>query len=185
MSDAFVWPVIGGGRAEPERPLAVVEAEASARGHAEGFERGLEEGRRAAEAEVAAMRERLQEGLQSLDAALQQLRQRELADLAAVAHALCRRVVGVELSTSPDTFEHVLNEGLARLDAGAEGAEVHLNPDDYARLQPGYHGAIPMHPDPQVSACGLSVRVASRAADFDPVALVDSLFEEVRLELAG
>lgn len=185
MSEAFVWPVIGNGRGAPERPPAEVEAEASARGHAEGFERGLEEGRQAAEMEIAALRERLQEGLQSLDAAVHELRQRELDDLAALAHALCRRVVGVELSTSPETFEHVLSEGLARLDAGAEGAEVHLNPDDYARLHPGYHGTIPMHPDPRVAACGLSVRVASRTADFDPIALVDALFEEVRRDLAG
>ncbi|MFW6094766.1 MAG: FliH/SctL family protein [Pseudomonadota bacterium] len=184
MSEAFVWPSLEE-RAAPAVCAEEVEREARERGHREGYERGLDEGRRELAAELSALRGRLEESLRALDELRRETRDRDAAGLADAAHALCRRVVGCELRTSPETFEHVLNEGLARLETGTESAEVHLNPQDHAWLQAAGLDAVPMHPDPEVPPCGISIRVAACAAEFDPMAVMDEVFAEVRGDLGA
>lgn len=185
MAEAYVWPELKPRNDEPQPAPESVREQAREEGHRQGFEEGLAEGRQAAEAEVVGMRQQLQQGLARLEAELERREAEQLQALAATAHALCRKVLGVEITTQPEIFEQVLNEGLSRLDAGAEGAEVHLNPDDLAAFLPDYHGALPLHADAQVPRCGMSIRARDRAVDFDPLTMIDELFDAVRHDVGG
>jgi flagellar biosynthesis/type III secretory pathway protein FliH len=185
VNQAFQWPELRTAAAEPAPPREALEAEARDAGHAAGYQQGLEEGRAAAAAELDVMRRQLQASVEALEQQSRRSRQEELETLAQLAHALCRKVVSSELRTTPELFESLLNEALARLDAGAEGAELYLNPDDHAWFQSVYHGAIPMHPAESVPPCGLDVRTARRAVVFDPLAVIDQVFEVSGGDVAG
>ncbi|MEQ8861304.1 MAG: FliH/SctL family protein [Pseudomonadales bacterium] len=183
MSEAFVWPQLkhhGAGAS-----LGDLRREAEAAGRAAGHEQGLAEGREAARAEVDEMRTRLGSALESLERQLDDYRIGQVDRLAAVAHALCARVVGHELRTSVDALESVLAEALGRLEADAGAAEVFVNPQDHAVLAGLHQGAMALHSDPSVPPCSVSVRLPTQASDFQPLTLLDELFEDIRNDLAG
>lgn len=185
MSEAFVWPELTARPSNPHQALEALREQAEAEGRSAGLEQGRAEGRRVVEAELPNLRRQLKAALDSLDATVQGYRSQQTDTLARVVHALCRQVLGAELRTSQQTLDHILGECMARLDGQAGEAEVHLHPDDHAALQAHYSGELTLIADPDVPACGLSVRLPGQAADFDPVALVDELFEDVRDDLRG
>lgn len=185
MSEAFVWPELASRPRNPQQALEALRAQAVAEGRSAGLEQGRAEGRRVVEAELPALRGQLESALKSLEASVQQYRSQQVDTLARVVHAVCRQLLGTELRTSEQALEHILGECMARLDGQAGEAEVHLHPDDHAALQAGYAGELTLIADPDVPACGLSVRLPGQAADFDPVALVDELFEDARDDLGG
>lgn len=183
MSEAFVWPDL---KARPESPVATeaVREQAEAEGREAGYARGLEEGRAAARAEVEALRQELSQALTGVEQQLAALAERRTEELAQLIHALCRKVLGWELTTSIEVLEEIVAEGMSRLEAEAGEADVYLHPDDHAVIVASYHGNLPLHADPQVPRCGVSVRLATQAADFHPADMIDELFEAVRRDLA-
>tara|TARA_Y100001933_G_scaffold229392_1_gene245680 strand:- start:2680 stop:3234 length:555 start_codon:yes stop_codon:yes gene_type:complete len=184
VGEAFVWPDLGARPSVGEAPEAV-RRQAEEAGHAEGYARGLEEGRAAARAEVETLRGELARALEEVDARLAALSDRRADQLAEMLRALCHKVIGWELTTSHELLEEIVAEGMSRLEAEAGEAEVYLNPEDHALIVAAYHGSLKLHPDPQVPRCGVSVRLPVQAADFHPGDLVDQLFEAARRDLAG
>lgn len=185
MSEAFIWPELTSRPSNPRQALEALREQAAAEGRRAGLEQGRAEGRQSVEAELPDLRRQLESALDALDGSIQRYRSQQTDTLARVVHALCRQVLGTELRTNQQALEHILNECMARLDGQAGEAEVHLHPDDHAALQPQYSGELTLIADPDVPACGLSVRLPGQAADFDPAALVDELFEDVRDDLDG
>lgn len=185
MAEAYVWPELKGRNTAPEVAPDDVRRLAREEGHAEGLAQGLQEGRQKAEAEVAAVRTQLAAAVERVDAYLEELRRRDLGTLAAVSLALCRNVLGWELRTTPEAFELMLRDGLAKLEVSAEDVDVYLHPDDHAWLQTLYHGSVAVHADPGVARGGLSVRCREQAADFDPHHLLDHVFADAHRDLVG
>lgn len=183
MSEAFVWPELN--RPSADTSPAEGRQQAEAAGHAAGFERGLADGRAAAEAELADLRDQLTAGLEGLERQLREFRDQRLDTLSELVHAVCRNVVGGELLTSSSLIEGVLAEAMARLDADSTEAEVFLNPEDHAVVVRAYQGALPLHADPDVARFVISVRLPTQTADFQPMALIDELFDDIRDDRAG
>jgi len=184
MSEAFVWPDL---KARPENPIApeTMREQAAAEGREQGYAQGLEAGRAAARAEAEALRQELRGAMEQMEQQLASLAERRTEELAGLVHALCRKVLGWELTTSVEVLEEIVAEGMSRLEAEGGEADVYLHPDDHAVIVAGYHGNLPLHADPQVPRCGVSVRLATQAADFDPGGMIDELFEAARRDLTG
>jgi len=182
MSEAFVWPDL---KARPETPIATetLREQAVAEGREQGYAQGLEEGRAAARAEVESLRQELHGAMDHLEQQLTALAERRTEELAGLVHALCRKVLGWELTTSVEVLEEIVAEGMSRLEAEGGEADVYLHPDDHAVIVASYHGNLLLHADPQVPRCGVSVRLATQAADFHPGDMIDELFEAVRRDL--
>jgi flagellar assembly protein FliH len=184
MGEAFVWPDLGGRSIADEAPESV-RRQAEEAGHAEGYARGLEEGRAAARAEVESLRGELTRSIEELESRLETLVDQRAEQLAELVRALCHKVLGWELTTSHELLEEIVAEGMSRLEAEAGEAEVYLNPEDHALIVAAYHGSLKLHPDPQVPRSGVSVRLPVQAADFHPGEIVDQLFETVGRDVAG
>lgn len=184
MGEAFVWPDLGARPSVAEAPEAV-RRQAEEAGHADGYARGLEEGRAAARAEVERLRGELTRALDDVEDRLRALSEQRADQLAELVRALCHKVLGWELTTSHELLEEIVAEGMSRLEAEAGEAEVYLNPEDHALIVAAYHGSLKLHPDPQVPPSGVSVRLPMQAADFHPGEVVDQLFETVRRDVAG
>jgi flagellar biosynthesis/type III secretory pathway protein FliH len=182
LSEAFIWPELRARPANVEQGLAALREQALAEGRSAGLEQGRAEGRRLVEAELPALRQQLQNAIAQLEESVESFRDRQSATLTAAVQAVCCRLLGVELRSNPQAVEHVLEECLARLDSQGGAAEVHLHPDDHAAIQSAYEGTLTLIADPEIPACGMSVRLPTQAADFDPVALIEELFEDARDE---
>ncbi len=178
MSEAFVWPQLSSRSADLNPAEARQRAEAA--GRADGFQQGLEEGRAAAAAELREIRERAAATLEDVEVQLREHREQQVDGLAGIVHALCCRVLGHELLSNVGVLEAVLAEAVSRLEAGAGEAEVFVNPEDHAAISGLYQGALPLHTDAGVPRYGISVRLPTQAVDFQPMTLVDELFEDVR-----
>lgn len=185
MSEAFVWPELRARPANAEQALAALREQAVAEGRSAGLEQGRAEGRRLVEAELPALRQQLQSAIAQVEESVAAFRDRQSATLAAAVHAVCCRLLGVELRSNRQAVEHVLEECLARLDSQGGEAEVHLHPDDHAAIQGAYEGTLTLIADPDVPVCGISLRLPTQAADFDPMALIDELFEDARDEFSS
>lgn len=182
MSEAFVWPNLEERARLGAEALAALRESAQQEGRAAGYAEGLEAGRAAAQAELDRMRVQLRDALNAVDGDVTRFAELQATQLAALLHGLCRRVLGYELTTSLEAFENILSQALARLDGDAGAAEAYLNPDDHAVIAPAYHGAVVLHADAQVPPASISLRLPTQAADFQPLALIDELFEDIRNE---
>lgn len=178
MSETFVWPQLKA-RSADISPAAAFE-KAQAEGRAEGYERGLAEGRAAAETELTELRQRLAASVEAADRQLLEFREQRLGSLATVVHAVCCRVLGHELRTNASLLETVLAQALSRLEADSGEAELFVHPDDHSAISSLYRGSLPVHADSSVPPCCLSLRLPTQAVDFQPATLVDELFEDVR-----
>lgn len=180
MSEAFIWPELRNRSRDPGQLLHTLREQAAEEGRRCGRAEGLEAGRAAARAEVEAMRAQLTAALTALDTQVTRFAEQQADVLADLLHGLCGKVLGYELRTNRDALQRILDEALARLDGAAGSAEVHLHPEDHAVVAPGYQGRIAMHADPGVAPGSVSVRLPTQAADFQPLLLIDELFDEVR-----
>lgn len=179
MSETFVWPDLAARARHGAEALTELRERAAVEGRAEGYAEGLDAGRAAARAELEEMRVRLRDGLNAVDAALTRFADLQADQLARLLRGLCQRLIGHELRTSPEAFEAILGQALARLDGDGAAAEAYLHPDDHAVIAPAYHGAVALYADPQVPVASLSLRLPSQAADFQPLAIIDELFDTV------
>jgi flagellar biosynthesis/type III secretory pathway protein FliH len=118
--------------------------------------------------------------------------QRRLTEL---AHAVCSKVLDIELTTQRRVFEAFVRAGVEHLDATAATVRVHVNPVDKHFLT-AYVDADPVaatapsddlqHPDgivveadPTVPEGGCSIRTDDRRVDYDPYGLLDEVFAEL------
>lgn len=125
-------PEMGPARAQPPQTLRKLESlEAEAR--AEGYARGLEEGRAAARREQEARVRELEALLDALAPAFAPLDEAAERELAQLAVAIARQLVRRELRQHPDEVIGVVRAALAALPSSTRHVRVHLHPDD-ARL---------------------------------------------------
>lgn len=176
MSEAFVWRDLRSRPLDPQRELLALREAAVAEGRRSGHAEGLEEGRAAARAELDTMRVSLRDALREVDARVTRFSELQAADLAELLHGLCRRILGAELRTNGAAFEALLGEALGRLDGDAAQIEAFLNPEDHAVIAAAYQGPVVLHADAGVAPACVSVRLPGRAADFQPMKLLDELF---------
>lgn len=177
MAETFVWPDFAIRDPAADRILEATREAARQEGHAEGFARGREEGLAAAAAEVEAMQRAQADALASLQETVRGFQQDQVVHLARLLEELCTQVLGRALSCEPELFETVLNAALDELCAGAEAAEVRVNPADFDALEAHLDGRLPLRADAAVPAGGFSLQLAERAVDFDPVGEVRALLQ--------
>ena len=162
--------------------MGQIDDEAENLGFQQGFERGMKEGRAAAEQELATLRQSMQQSVQDLASAGARLSDEQVAGLANVAHGICRKVVERELSTRPEIFVDFMQRAVAQLDTGT--VTVHVNPDDETWLSQaltqgqtqGQTQGMQVIADPEIPLGACSVRTPECTADFDPMAVINELF---------
>ena len=116
MGETFVWPDLGARPAVNEAPEAV-RRQAEEAGRAEGYARGLEEGRAAARSELESLRNELTRALDDVDGRLKALFDQRAEQLAELVRALCHKVLGWELTTIHELLEEIVAETVERIDA--------------------------------------------------------------------
>lgn len=176
---AFAWPEFGDAVRLPaamRRPTAARAAQAE---FEKGYDAGRTEGLNAAAEEIRVLRERLMTSIRTLDQTRIKAdagQQQRLVDL---AHAICSKVLDLELTTTLSVFEAFVRAGLERLDSTAANVRVHVNPTDATWLHARLEG-IEIEGDEAVPEGGCSVRTDERSVDFDPYGLLDELYAEMR-----
>ncbi|WP_440224674.1 FliH/SctL family protein [Dokdonella sp. MW10] len=188
--DAQVWsvpdvaeePLAEGGAWHPRTLRQLEETEQRARD--EGYARGLDEGRRAATAELAEQVRRidaivaaLQAPLEALDATVEH----ELVQLAAIA---AERIARHELATSPERILDAVRSALAALPAYARQVRIRLQPGDAAlvreHLAPGEGGhAWEILEDPKLSRGGCLVQAEATQIDASVETRIATVLDEV------
>lgn len=147
----------------------------------EGFERGQAEGRELARREEA----------QKLDGAIRKVlaeveRHRSSLELEAerdvvrLAIAIAGKIVKAEVKRGTAVAENNLRAALRRAVRG-HGLEIHLHPEDAARLRPSGEGEATITADPTVSPGGCVVRTAAGTVDLD----IKTQLEEIERGLLG
>jgi len=125
--------------------LAEVEAEARTRGHEQGFAAGIAEAEQAAAELEAAYGARIDQSVQALAMAIDDIDRREAVEWGAIAEIMCqaafdlaKEIVGCELAIDPEPARTALHRALA---AAPEGR------DAVARLHPLDAEALGVNPE--------------------------------------
>jgi len=176
----FAWPEFGAAVRLPvamRRPSAARAAQAEqevgyAAGHAAGLAAAAEEVRGLKDQLVQSIR-----GVEQVRVKLDALEQQRLIDL---AHAICSKVLDLELSTQLTVFASFVHAGIAHLEASAATVRVHVNPADVAWLDAQLDGGVLIEADAGVPEGGCSVRTDQRSVDYDPYGLLEETFAELR-----
>jgi flagellar assembly protein FliH len=108
--------------------LAAIEEQA----HAEGLERGIAEGRRLGEREVAEHARRLEQLLGVIAPATALVDEEFMHQAAELVLAIARQFVRRELSREPGEIVRVVREALAALPVAAATIRISLHPEDAA-----------------------------------------------------
>ncbi len=164
------WPEFGSAVRIPtaiRRPGAAQAAQVEAEN---GYETGKAAGLAAAAEEIRALKERLGTSIRTLEQTRIKVDSQQQQQLVELAHAICSKVLDIELTTDVRVFETFVRVGIERLDASAETVRVHVNPQDHAWLNANIPG-ITVDADDAVAEGGCSVRTERRSVDFDPYAL--------------
>lgn len=177
-SGRHAWPEFGTAVRIPaaiRRPGAAQAAQAE---FENGYEAGKAAGIAAAADEIRALKDRLGTSIRTLEQTrirIEALQQRQLVEL---THAICGKVLDIELSTDLRVFESFVRTGIEHLDAASETVRVHVNPKDLEWLNAAFPDIV-IEADESVAQGGCSVRTEARSVDFDPHGLLDELFAEV------
>lgn len=166
----------------PPRPtvsdLEALEREA----RAEGFATGLAEGRKAALQELEEQRARLEGILLGAARPLAGMDEATEQELARLALVIARRVIGHELTVTPELILRTVREAVLALPSASRQLRVYLHPDDLALLRAleatEQHWQLLADPSQQRGDCRLEsdssrldARVETRLA-----AVVDAVF---------
>ncbi|EKE73967.1 FliH/SctL family protein [Gallaecimonas xiamenensis] len=107
-------------------------------GQQQGFENGFREGKGQGETAGRADFEQALAPLVSVQHALEQARQQQLADntdsLCALVEQVARRVIHAELSLNPSQILTLVQEAVGRLDSTKGPIKIFLSSDDHQRL---------------------------------------------------
>jgi flagellar assembly protein FliH len=118
--------------ASAQRPMATVGglADLQAEAYKEAFAQGLDDGRKAGRAEVAAQVERLEGMFYDLTKPFKELDEEVERELLALAMALARQIVRRELKADPTQIIGIIREAITKLPVAAREVRVHLHPED-------------------------------------------------------
>lgn len=122
--------------------LAAIEEQA----YSHGLERGLEEGRRRGQAEVAARADELRAVLEAIEPQTNVLDESLLEQLGELVLAIARQFVRRELGREPGEIVRVVREALAVLPVTGADIRVSLHPDDAALVVDELHPDTMAHP---------------------------------------
>jgi flagellar assembly protein FliH len=122
---------------EVEAAVAQARAQAQREGHAEGIERGLIEGRQAAQAELEGKLAAFEGVCDALARPLQQVNSGVEQQLAKLATLIAERVIDAELHTQPAQVVAVVRKALAALPAATTAVEIAVPPQLAGLLREG------------------------------------------------
>jgi flagellar assembly protein FliH len=108
--------------------LAAIEEQA----HAEGLERGLAEGRRRGEREVAERAERLEQLIAAIAPATALVDEAFLNQVGELVLAIAKQFVRRDLARAPGEIVRVIREALAALPSADAAIRISLHPEDAA-----------------------------------------------------
>ncbi len=175
----FAWPEFGSAVRVPTAMRPPRAAQAAKAEYEDGYAAGHAAGLAAAADELRALRERFAASIRAMEQARIKVDAQQQQRLVDLAHAICSKVLDLELTTTLDVFETFVRAGLEHLDAAAPNVRVHVNPADLAWLNAQLDGIV-VEADPSVPEGGVSVRTDERSVDFDPHGLLDERFAELR-----
>jgi flagellar assembly protein FliH len=113
------------------RPMTAEKLEAiEKQAHQEGFDQGHKEGLEAAQKEIAAQTQRLNQIIRALAEPLQAADQQVEQELISLALAVARQIIRRELQTEPEQIVAVVREAMAELPSSARNIRIFLHPDD-------------------------------------------------------
>jgi flagellar assembly protein FliH len=160
-------------REEEESVAAAAEAERNT-GHAHGYAEGLEQGRRAGQAQVLAAAKaeaaRMAAVAGAAQAALDALAGSLAERTVGLALALARQVLREELSARPEAILTVVRDALTQLPEPIGSLHIHVNPHDAPLVQSSMaediaRGGWRVVPDPGVAAGGCHLSAAAGDVD--------------------
>ncbi len=96
----------------------------------EGFEQGYKEGIDAAQKEIAAQMQRMNQIMRALSEPLAAADEQVEQELIALAMAVARQIIRRELQTDPEQVVAVVREAMAELPSSARNIRIFLHPDD-------------------------------------------------------
>jgi flagellar assembly protein FliH len=134
-------PVVEGrGAVNSLRPMTADKLEEiHKQAYQEGFDLGHKEGLDAAQKEIAAQMQRLNQILRALAEPLQAADQQVEQELIALAMAVARQIIRRELQTDPEQVVAVVREAMAELPSSARNIRIYLHPDDAALVHDAFN----------------------------------------------
>ncbi len=173
----FAWPSFGAAAQLPAAMRRPGAARAAQEEFEAGYDAGHQAGLAAAADEVRALKERLASSIRSLEQTRVRIDAEQRERLIEVAHAVCRKVLDVELATDRRVLETFVGAAIEHLEASAADVRVHVNPADIIASRESLAGVV-VEADPGVPEGGCSVRTESRSVDFDPYGVLEQIFAE-------
>ena len=183
-SDQFVWPDLKDKIPHIRHTLKQALSNAEEEGHQAGFQRGLVDGREEAEQAMAELKARFAAAVEDLRSAKLSLEAEQVRTLADTLHALCTRILGFELTTTPQTLERVLAHAVESLSAEPGRLELCVNPTDEQWLVEHDLGARVIA-DSAVAEGSVVVQTLERSDEYKPLAVLDAAFAAIRDDLDG
>jgi flagellar biosynthesis/type III secretory pathway protein FliH len=193
----FTWPEFGGAVKLPLAMRRPGAAQAAQKEHEVGYDAGRAAGLAAAADEIRALKERLAASVRAIEQTRVKIDAEQQRRLTELAHAVCTKVLDIELTTQRHVFEAFVRAGIEHLDATAATVSVHVNPTDKHFLEAALDGASPplngtpaigaslpldrivVEADPMVPEGGCSIRTDERRVDYDPYGVLDQIFAEL------
>jgi flagellar biosynthesis/type III secretory pathway protein FliH len=118
----------------PDHDPSVQRAEMERQAYEQGFAKGEQDGRLAAQQETAPLLTALETTLAELDGVRQKIRRHLEQEVVELALHVARKVVRHELTVSKDTIVCVVQEAMTQLDDPGK-ISIRLNPDDLKKIR--------------------------------------------------
>ncbi len=182
MSETIIWPDLKNRIPHINQALKLALAEAEEEGHRQGFERGQEAGRAAADVELAELRVRYGDAVRDLDATRLTIETDQVRALADTVHSLCARIIGMELTTSPEILDKILAYAAEKLGAEPVRVEVCVNPEDRQWLD-RHDLEVRIVADASVSQGTVVVQTLERSEEYKPLHVLEKAFQSIRDDL--
>lgn len=191
--DARAWvPGLVANEAHPPRAQTVAAGVVTAgvledlqrAAYDEAYERGLAEGIRAGQVQVAAQTERLSQILADLARPLEDVDGAVVEQIVALSTALARQLLRRELRQDPSHIISIVREAVSQLPVAARDVRIHLHPEDAAvvrdSLAPAEHErAWVLVEDPMMMRGGCQVLTTTSRVDARLDARIGALLTEI------
>lgn len=124
----------GARSSSPDQDPSVQRAEMERQAYEQGFAKGEQDGRLAAQQQTAPLLAALETTLAELDGVRQKIRRHLEQEVVELALHVARKVVRHELTVSKDTIVCVVQEAMTQLDDPGK-ISIRLNPDDLKKIR--------------------------------------------------
>ncbi|MBC2736856.1 MAG: hypothetical protein HF981_21015 [Desulfobacteraceae bacterium] len=124
----------GAPSSSPDHDPSVQRAEMERQAYEQGFAKGEQDGRLAAQQQTAPLLTALETTLAELDGVRQKIRRHLEQEVVELALHVARKVVRHELTVSKDTIVCVVQEAMTQLDDPGK-ISIRLNPDDLKKIR--------------------------------------------------